>query len=64
MLMIHDFLKTVLCRVCSQMGDERGATAIEYGLIMLGIAIAIIVTVGLIGTNLDTIFVQVNTDMQ
>jgi len=32
--------------------DESGATAIEYGLIAAGIAVAIIVAVGSIGTNL------------
>lgn len=33
--------------------DESGATAIEYGLIATGIALAIITTVQLTGTNLS-----------
>jgi pilus assembly protein Flp/PilA len=36
--------------------DESGATAIEYGLIAVGIAIAIIVAVRGVGTQLDTTF--------
>jgi pilus assembly protein Flp/PilA len=36
--------------------DDSGATAIEYGLIASGIALAIIVAVQLVGTNLDTTF--------
>jgi pilus assembly protein Flp/PilA len=36
--------------------DDSGATAIEYGLIASGIALAIIVAVQLVGTNLNTTF--------
>jgi pilus assembly protein Flp/PilA len=36
--------------------DERGATAIEYGLIAALIAVAIIGAVGLVGTNLTSTF--------
>jgi pilus assembly protein Flp/PilA len=36
--------------------DTTGATAIEYGLIAAGIAVAIITAVGLVGTNLNTTF--------
>jgi pilus assembly protein Flp/PilA len=36
--------------------DDCGATAIEYGLIASGIALAIIVAVQLVGTNLNTTF--------
>jgi len=35
---------------------ERGATAVEYGLIVALIAVAIIVAVGLVGTNLTNLF--------
>jgi pilus assembly protein Flp/PilA len=44
--------------------DESGATAIEYGLIAAGIAIAIIATVNALGTGLDTTFTSVSTDLQ
>ena len=39
--------------------EEEGATAIEYGLIASLIAVAIIVTVGLVGTNLSLTFQSV-----
>ena len=44
--------------------DESGATAIEYGLIAAGIAVAIIVVVGDGGTALDTKFGEVETGLQ
>ena len=36
--------------------DERGASAVEYGLLVAGIAALIIVAVFLLGTNLDSLF--------
>ena len=39
---------------------EEGVTAIEYGLIAAGIAIAVVATVYLIGTNLNTKFKSVS----
>ena len=36
--------------------NESGATAIEYGLIAAGIAVAIITVVTLLGTNLTATF--------
>jgi pilus assembly protein Flp/PilA len=36
--------------------DDSGATAIEYGLIAAGIAVAIIAVVNTIGTNLNATF--------
>jgi pilus assembly protein Flp/PilA len=36
--------------------DESGATAIEYGLIAALIAVVIIASVQLVGTNLSTVF--------
>jgi pilus assembly protein Flp/PilA len=44
--------------------DESGATAIEYGLIAAGIAVAIIATVGTVGTSLDTKFSDVDAGLQ
>jgi len=40
---------------------ERGATAIEYALMVALIAVAIIVTVGLLGTQLNTVFEAITT---
>lgn len=44
--------------------DESGATAIEYGLIAAGIALAIIAAVNGLGTNLNTQFTSVNTSLK
>jgi pilus assembly protein Flp/PilA len=41
--------------------NEAGATAIEYGLIAAGIAVAIIAVVQGLGTNLNTTFGSVQT---
>ncbi len=43
--------------------DEDGATAIEYGLIAAGIAVAIAVTVGLVGDELVTMFTGVQDEL-
>ncbi len=40
-------------------GNEAGATAIEYGLIAAGIAIAIVVAVDAVGAGLTPIFQSV-----
>jgi pilus assembly protein Flp/PilA len=40
--------------------DESGATAIEYGLIAAGIAVAIITIVNTVGTTLTGTFTSVN----
>jgi pilus assembly protein Flp/PilA len=44
--------------------DESGATAIEYGLIAAGIALAIITAVNTLGTTLNTKFTNVNTSIK
>ena len=44
--------------------DDTGATAIEYGLIAAGIAVAIIATVQALGTTLNTTFSLVSTAMK
>jgi pilus assembly protein Flp/PilA len=44
--------------------DESAATAIEYGLIAAGIALAIIAAVNGLGTNLNSVFTSVNTSLK
>jgi pilus assembly protein Flp/PilA len=44
--------------------DDSGATAIEYGLIAAGISVAIIVAVNTLGTNLNTTFSSVSTQLK
>ena len=41
--------------------DESGATAIEYGLIASGVALAIIAAVNRLGTNLKAVFASIST---
>lgn len=44
--------------------DERGATAIEYGLIAAGIALAIITVVNGMGARLNTKFASISTSLK
>jgi pilus assembly protein Flp/PilA len=44
--------------------DESGATAIEYGLIAAGIALAIIAVVNGLGTNLNDKFTSINNSLK
>jgi pilus assembly protein Flp/PilA len=44
--------------------DESGATAIEYGLIAAGIAVAIITAVNAVGTDLSGLFRRVSAALQ
>jgi pilus assembly protein Flp/PilA len=56
---MHNIIK----RFAAEFGidSERGVTAIEYGLIAALIAVAIVTSVTLIGTNLVTVFGKVST---
>jgi pilus assembly protein Flp/PilA len=44
--------------------DENGATAIEYGLIAAGIAVAIIAVVNTLGSNLNNTFANVSANLK
>jgi len=44
--------------------ERSGATAIEYGLIAAGVSVAIIVAVNGLGTNLNGVFGNVNTQLR
>jgi pilus assembly protein Flp/PilA len=46
------------------MRDETGATAIEYGLIAAGIALAIIAVVNGLGSNLNTKYTSINSSLK
>jgi pilus assembly protein Flp/PilA len=54
-------LKRLLLKFLS---DESGATAIEYGLIAAGIALAIIAVVNGLGTNLNSQFTLINNSLK
>jgi pilus assembly protein Flp/PilA len=54
-----------MVRVFSRfLGDDRGATAIEYGLIAAGISVAIIAVVQGLGTQLNTTFSSVSSALK
>ncbi|MFN3658754.1 MAG: Flp family type IVb pilin [Pseudolabrys sp.] len=44
--------------------DNRGATAIEYGLIAAGISVAIIAVVNGLGSKLNTKFTDISTQLK
>jgi pilus assembly protein Flp/PilA len=46
------------------LSDDSGATAIEYGLIAAGIALAIIAVVNGLGTNLNGMFGSINSSLK
>jgi pilus assembly protein Flp/PilA len=41
--------------------DERGANALEYALVLILVAMAIVGGAGVLGTNLNTLFKQTGT---
>ncbi len=45
------------------LNDQTAATAIEYGLIAAGIAVAIIAVVNGLGTNLNTAFGSISSQL-
>ena len=49
-------LEYIKIRLTAMAKTERGASAVEYGLLVALIAIVIIVAVTLLGNNLSTIF--------
>ena len=44
--------------------EEKGATAVEYGLLVGLIAVAIIATVTLLGDQLNTLFTDITTALK
>jgi pilus assembly protein Flp/PilA len=44
--------------------EDSGATAIEYGLIAAGISVAIIAVVNTLGTNLNTTFSSISSQLK
>ena len=46
------------------LSDQSGATAIEYGLIAAGIALAIIAVVNGLGTNLNGLFTSIHNSLK
>ena len=53
-----------MSKIAAFLKNESGATAIEYGLIAAGIAVAIITIVQTVGTNLTAKFGKVSAGLQ
>ena len=58
-MLMFDRLFLTLQLLKLELTDEEGATAVEYGIMVALIAIAIIATVTLVGTNLEAVFARV-----
>ena len=54
-------MRKLLIRFCK---DEKGATSIEYGLIAAGISVAVIAVVNTLGTNLNTTFSSISSQLK
>lgn len=51
-------------KVLAFIKDEKGVTAIEYGLIAAGISVVIIATVNTIGSQLNDKFTSISTQLK
>jgi pilus assembly protein Flp/PilA len=60
LLLKEDHMNRLVARFAK---DESGATAIEYGLIAAGISVAIIAVVNALGTQLQTTFSTVSSQL-
>ena len=63
MLRLITSTHTLYQQAKARMAQTDGATAIEYGLIAAGIAVAIIAAVFAIGTQLSTTFGNISTSL-
>ena len=59
--MLKRFHKLVLTKARAMKGDESGVTAIEYGLIAGAIAVAIIGTLMILGSDIEAMFSATST---
>ena len=59
MLNAYATLVSLVALAKDRMREEKGATAVEYGLLVGLIAVAIIVTVTALGGQLDALFQQI-----
>jgi pilus assembly protein Flp/PilA len=63
MLSLIATLQTLGFNLKSRISNEKGATAVEYGIMVGLIAVVIIVAVSLLGTKLDGFFDTVNNTL-
>ena len=58
-----DYLRIMLNARLAKM-DERGASAVEYGLLVAGIAAVVVGVVFLLGGTLSSVFNDTNTSIE
>jgi len=56
-------MKTLMNQIKAFVNDEEGASAVEYGLLIAGIAAVVMVAIYAIGTALNTKFTAVQTQI-
>lgn len=56
-------MKDLMGKVKHFIREEEGASAVEYGLLVAGIAVVVMVAIYAIGTNLNTKFQGVATQL-
>ena len=56
-------MKTLMNQIKAFITEEDGASAVEYGLLVAGIAVAVMAAIYAIGTNLNTKFTSVSTQL-
>ncbi len=54
-------MQTLMNQIKAFMRNEDGASAVEYGLLVAGIAVAVMTAIYAIGTTLSTKFTSVST---
>ena len=60
---MNDILEHLRIQLAARIKSERGASAVEYGLLVALIAIIIIAAVTLLGSNLSSIFNKTATSI-
>lgn len=61
MLSLIATLQTLGFNLKNRLNNEKGATAVEYGIMVALIAVVIIVAVTAVGTNLSSMFTSVSS---
>lgn len=56
-------MKTFLVRAKAFIREEEGASAVEYGLLIAGIAVGVMAAIYTIGTNLSSKFSSVSSKL-
>lgn len=52
-------MKNFLSSVTNFIREEDGASAVEYGILVALIAVAVVITVAAVGSQLNTVFMRV-----